>query len=132
MHGDSFCASAKNCYNLVSRNMFTTVIVDFFGAFVLFVGKILGTALCTLFTVLIIESLERPLSPLTVVVVALVSYQVFSLFAQIVHVGVDTIMICYMEDLERNKDGALYMSPELHRLLQDRATTANANRTPTK
>jgi len=104
--------------------MFTTVIVDLFGVFVLFVGKILGTALCTLFTVWIIDALKRPLSPLTVVVVAVVSYRVFSLFAQIVQVGIDTIMVCYMEDLERNKDGALYMSPELHRLLQQEKASA--------
>lgn len=44
MHGDSFCTSAKNVFNLVSRNMFSAVVVDLLGEFVLFVGKLLGTA----------------------------------------------------------------------------------------
>ncbi len=50
MYGEGFCASAKNCYTLVSRNMFSAVVVDVLGRFVLFVGKLLGTALCTIFT----------------------------------------------------------------------------------
>jgi len=120
MHGQGFCASAKGVFNLIERNMFSAVVVDFLGEVILFIGKLLGTAATTMFTVGIINHLGRQISPLTVTISALVSYRVFSLFARIVHVGVDTIMVCYMEDLERNKDGALYMSTELHSLLQDK------------
>jgi len=126
MHGEGFCTSAKSCFNLISRNMFSAIVVDFLGVFVLFVGKLLGTSICTMFTVGIIHHLGRPISALTVTVIALVSYRIFSLFAQIVHVGVDTIMVCYMEDLERNREGALYMDPELHRMFQEK--TSNGKR----
>eukprot|EP01114_Cavostelium_apophysatum_P018448 TRINITY_DN5704_c0_g2_i1.p1 TRINITY_DN5704_c0_g2~~TRINITY_DN5704_c0_g2_i1.p1 ORF type:complete len:517 (-),score=119.80 TRINITY_DN5704_c0_g2_i1:80-1630(-) len=125
MHGDSFCKSAKGCFNLISRNMFSAVVVDFLGEFVLFVGKLLGTAVTTMFTVGISNHLGRQISPVTATVAALTAYRVFSLFASIVHVGVDTIMVCYLEDLERNKEGALYMSPELHRMLQDKCSDSN-------
>lgn len=118
MHGENFCTSAKNCFNLVSRNMFTAVIVDLFGEFVLLVGKLLGTALVTLFTVGICHHVGRPISPVTVTIAAFFAYRIFALFAKIVHVGVDTIMVCYLEDLERNREGALYMTPDLHRMLQ--------------
>jgi len=128
MHGDGFCTSAKNVFNLISRNMFSAVVVDLLGEFVLFVGKLLGASLCTIFTVGIVNHLGRAISPLTVTITAFVAYQVFDLFAHIVHVGVDTIMVCYLEDLERNKDGALYMSPELHRMLQDKATETNKSK----
>lgn len=127
MHGDGFCQSAKNCYNLISRNMFTAVVVDMLGGFVLFVGKLLGTASTVMFTVGIINHLQRPLSPVTVSIIAVVAYRIFSLFSSIVHVGVDTIMVCYCEDLERNKEGALYMSPDLHRLLQSKASESKTN-----
>jgi len=128
MHGDSYCTSAKNVFDLISRNMFSVVVVDLLGEFVLFVGKLLGTSLCTLFTVGIVDHLGREISPVTVTVIVIASYNVFSLFANIVHVGVDTVMVCYLEDLERNKEGALYMSPELHRMLQNKVTETNSKR----
>jgi len=125
MHGDSFCGSAKNVFNLVSRNMFSAVVVDLLGEFVLFVGKLLGTAGSVALTVVTLQLTHRPLSPVTITVVAVGAYHIFSLFSQIVSVGVDTVMVCYLEDLERNKEGALYMDPELHRMLQDKASRNN-------
>jgi hypothetical protein len=133
MHGDSFCTAARNCYNLISRNLFSAVVVDLLGDFVLFVGKILGTAICTIFTVLLVDSLGREVYGLTVVAVVVISFAVFNLFAHIVGVGVDTVFVCYLEDLERNGDnGTLYIDPELHRMLQDRASDAKTqDRQPT-
>jgi len=104
--------------------MFSTVVVDVLGEIILFIGKLLGTAVTTMFTVGIINHLGRQISPLTVTITAVVSFRVFSLFAKIIHVGVDTIMVCYLEDLERNKDGALYMSTDLHNLLQKKSQTS--------
>jgi len=122
MHGDSFCTSAKNCYNLISRNLFSAVIVDVLGDFVLFVGKVLGTAICTIFTVLLVDSLGREVYGLTVTAVVVVSFVVFNMFSHIIGVGVDTVFVCYLEDMERNGDsGNLYIDPEVHRMLQDRA-----------
>jgi len=131
MHGQSFCASAKGVFNLIERNAFSAVVVDVLGEVILFIGKLLGTAATTMFTVGIISHLGRPISVVTVAITAVVSFRVFSLFAKIVHVGVDTVMVCYLEDMERNKEGALYMSPDLHGLLQNkvaenrRANTVN-------
>jgi hypothetical protein len=124
MHGDSFCTSAKNVFNLISRNMFTAVVVDFLGDFVLFVGKLLGTALAVFLTIVTLEQLHRPISPVTIAVIGVVSFKIFSLFASIVSVGVDTVMVCYLEDLERNKNGSLYMSPDLHKMLQEKVSNA--------
>jgi len=101
------------------------VVVDVLGEFVLFVGKLLGTALCTMFTVATIDYLGRPISAVTVTLAAVISFRVFSLFASIVSVGVDTVFVCYLEDLERNQEGGLYMSPELHQMLQQKANRLN-------
>jgi len=121
MHGDGFCSSAKNCFNLISRNFFSAAIVDLLGEFVLFVGKLLGTAACTIFTLGIVQTLGRQLSGVTIGMVAAVAFAIFSIFAHVVGVSVDTVMVCYLEDLERNKDGALYISPDLHKMLQQKA-----------
>lgn len=69
-------------------------------------------------TVAIVSSLGRPIGAVTVIVVVVVSYLIFSLFASIISVGIDTVFVCYCEDLERNKEDGLYISPDLHRLFQ--------------
>ena len=126
MHGDSFCTSAKNVFDLVSRNMFTVVVVDFLGIFVLNVGKILGTAATTIFTLAITEHMHKEVSPLTIALIVIISFLVFHLFSKIISTGVDTIFVCYCEDLERNKEGQLYMTPTLHNMLKDNARKTNS------
>jgi len=121
MHGDNFCTSARNCCNLIARNFFSAVIVDLLGEFVLFVGKLLGTAACTIFTLAVVQSLGRQLSSVTVVMVAVIAYAIFTIFAHVVGVSVDTVLVCYLEDMERNKDSTLYISPSLHKMLQQKS-----------
>jgi len=120
MHGDGFCTSAKNCFDLVSRNFFSAAIVDMLGEFVLFVGRLLGTAACTLFTIAVVQGFGRTISTVTIVMVVVISFVIFTIYAHIIGVGVDTVMVCYLEDMERNSDDALYISPVLHKMLQDK------------
>jgi len=121
MHGDGFCSSARNVYDLISRNSFSAVIVDTLGEFVLFVGKLLGTSACTIFSLFLLQHLGREISPVTIAAVVITSFAVFNLFANIVGSGVDTVLVCYLEDLERNKGSNLYIEPSLHDLLQQKA-----------
>jgi hypothetical protein len=38
------------------------------------------------------------------------------------------VFVCYLEDMERNGDsGNLYIDPELHKMLQDRAASMKVN-----
>jgi len=121
MHGDSFCSSAKNVSQLISRSAFTTVVVDALGQFVLFVGKLFGTALTTLAAVIALHALDREVSGVTISLVVVISFTIFHIFGHVIGVGVDTVLVCYLEDLERNKESGLYVSPEVHRMLQHRA-----------
>ena len=120
MHGESFCGSARNVFNLMSRNYFDAVFTDLMGEFVLFVGRILGTAACTIFTMALVHGLGRHLSGMTVTVVGVIAWVIFTIFAHIVGTGVDTVFVCYLEDSERNKEN-LYVSPDLHKMLKQRA-----------
>jgi len=116
MHGYSFCKAARECFDLLSRNMFDAVIMDVIGAFVLFVGKVLFTAV-TIFVVL----LSNPhLGAVTVLLVGVIAFVLLHIIQHIIGAGVDTVFICYLEDLEMNPDGNLFMSPEVHAMLQDR------------
>ncbi len=114
----------------MSRNFLSAVVVDLISDFVLFFGKVLGSCLVTLLTVVAMDSLDHSVSLLTIVLIAIGTYLVFSLFGSIVGTGVDTVLICYLEDLERNRDGALNMNVELHNMLQERTDKLRAASPP--
>jgi hypothetical protein len=72
--------------------------------------------------------LDRPISVVTITLVVVISYCVFNLISKILHTGVDAVFVSYMIDLERNKQsGALYIDPELHRMLQQKADAKYIN-----
>jgi len=120
MHGYSFCHAARECFDLVSRNFFSAVIMDTIAGFVLFVGKALFTALCTIIAIAVLDAQGRPLTAVTLALTVVISFSVLHIISHVVGVSVDTVFICYLEDLELNgKDGNMYISPDLHALLQD-------------
>jgi hypothetical protein len=122
MHGYSFCKAAKECFDLVSRNFFTTVIMDVISGFVLFMGKILFTAISVILTIGIVDNLGRQLSIVTVGLTGAISFVVLHIISHIIGAGINAVFVCYLEDLENNKDGNLYISPDLHQMLQDKAS----------
>jgi len=127
MHGEAFCTSARGTFDLISRNSFSAVIADTLAEFVLFVGKLLGTAATTLFAIILLHALHREISLVIIMYVIVVSFVIFSLFANIVAVGVDTVLVCYLEDVERNKGSNLLIEPTLHELLQEKQRQAAIN-----
>jgi len=122
MHGESFCASARNCFELVGRNLFSVAVIDVLGKFVLFVGKILGTSVCVIYAIATLDMMGKAISPVTIALVVVIAWVILSIFAHIVGAGVDTVFVCYLEDLERNgQNGTLLVDPSLHTLLQQKA-----------
>jgi len=126
MHGESFCSSAKNCFELITRNLFTAVIVDVLGDLVLFVGKVFCTSACTLFALVLLRVLEREISGICIASVIVSSFTVFSLFANVIGTGVDTLLVCYLEDKERNMGILLSSNSELHEMLEQKHRTVNS------
>jgi len=120
MRGDSFISSAKSTFDLISRNSFSAVVVDTLGELVLLIGKLLGTSACTIIALIALHFLDRTAAMVTIIAVMIISFVVFSLFANIVAVGVDSILICYLEDLENNDGRDPNIDPALHLILQDR------------
>jgi hypothetical protein len=121
MHGHSFCNAAKECFDLISRNFFSAVIMDVISGFVLFMGKLLFTAISIIMTMGIVEHLGRQLSVVTISLTGAISFVVLHIISHVIGVGINAVFVCYLEDLEANKDGNLYISPDLHRMLQDKA-----------
>ncbi|XP_030052905.1 choline transporter-like protein 2 isoform X2 [Microcaecilia unicolor] len=129
IYGTNFCTSARNAFLLLMRNIVRVAVVDKVTDFLLFLGKLLVVG-CTgilaffFFThrIKIIQDTAPHLNyywvPILTVVIG--SYLIAHGFFSVYGMCVDTLFLCFCEDLERN-DGSLerpyYMSPELSEIL---------------
>uniref|UniRef100_A0A8C5D9J1 Choline transporter-like protein n=1 Tax=Gouania willdenowi TaxID=441366 RepID=A0A8C5D9J1_GOUWI len=139
IYGKNFCTSSKDAFFLLMRNVLRVAVLDRVTDFLLFLGKLLiagsvGTLAFFFFSgelpVLQAEvpSLNYPWVPILTVIFG--SYMIANGFFNVFTMCVDTLFLCFCEDLERN-DGSssrpYYMSPGLHKILrkQEEATTSS-------
>ncbi|XP_046899758.1 choline transporter-like protein 2 isoform X2 [Hypomesus transpacificus] len=135
IYGKSFCPSARDAFFLLMRNIVRVAVLDKVTDFLLFLGKLLIVGIvgiCSFFffsgRIKAVEQTAPSLNyywvPILTVVVGsyLIAHGFFSVYAMCV----DTLFLCFCEDLERN-DGSserpYFMSPELHEILS-KATKA--------
>uniref|UniRef100_A0A4W5NSE0 Choline transporter-like protein n=1 Tax=Hucho hucho TaxID=62062 RepID=A0A4W5NSE0_9TELE len=129
IYGKSFCTSARDAFFLLMRNIIRVAVLDKVTDFLLFLGKLLIVGIvgiCSFFffsgRIKAVEQTAPSLNyywvPILTVVVGsyLIAHGFFSVYAMCV----DTLFLCFCEDLERN-DGSperpYFMSPELHEIL---------------
>uniref|UniRef100_A0A452R546 Choline transporter-like protein n=1 Tax=Ursus americanus TaxID=9643 RepID=A0A452R546_URSAM len=131
IYGKNFCRSARDAFNLLMRNVLKVAVMDKVTDFVLILGKILvagciGVLAFLLFTHRLPTMIEGPTSlnyywiPLLTVIIGsyLVAHGFFSVYAMCI----DTIFICFLEDVERNDGSAerpYYMSQSLLKILNE-------------
>ena len=125
IYGKNFCSAGKAAFSLIIRNVVRIFVLDKTVDFVLLVGKILvsagtaGLAWAFFSNAIYIQNVDAPevsnYWPL-VVIIGLVVYFIASGFFSVYSMAVDTVFICFVEDLERN-DGSgekpYYMSKSL-------------------
>ncbi|XP_040910970.1 choline transporter-like protein 5-A isoform X3 [Toxotes jaculatrix] len=129
IYGKNFCTSAREAFFLLMRNVVRVAVLDRVTDFLLFLGKVViaggvGVLAFLFFTRKIpviqeeVPNLNYYWVPLLTVVIGayLIAHGFFSVYAMCV----DTLFLCFCDDLERN-DGSsekpFHMSPELHRIL---------------
>ncbi|XP_054896789.1 choline transporter-like protein 2 isoform X2 [Poeciliopsis prolifica] len=129
IYGKSFCTSARNAFFLLMRNIVRVAVLDKVTDFLLFLGKLLIVGIVGIFSffffsgrIKVVENAAPSLNyywvPILTVVVGsyLIAHGFFSVYAMCV----DTLFLCFCEDLERN-DGSserpYFMSKELHEIL---------------
>ncbi|XP_054546870.1 choline transporter-like protein 5 isoform X2 [Talpa occidentalis] len=131
IYGKNFCISARDAFNLLMRNILKVAVVDKLTDFVLLLGKILvagciGILAFFLFTQRIPMIVEGPTTlnyywvPLLTVILGsyLIAHGFFSVYAMCI----ETIFLCFLEDIERNEgttERPYYMSPSLLKILND-------------
>uniref|UniRef100_A0A673KG71 Choline transporter-like protein n=1 Tax=Sinocyclocheilus rhinocerous TaxID=307959 RepID=A0A673KG71_9TELE len=121
IYGKNFCASARDAFFLLMRNVMRVAVLDKVTDFLLFLGKLLisgSVGESTFSSVEEVPSLNYYWVPLLTVIFG--SYMIAHGFFNVYAMCVDTLFLCFCEDLERN-DGSpskpYYMPPGLHRIL---------------
>ncbi|KAK7940167.1 hypothetical protein WMY93_003493 [Mugilogobius chulae] len=123
IYGKNFCTSAKNAFFLLLRNMLRVAVLDKVTDFLLFMGKLLVVGLVSVFGYFFFSGKMKPMEstapnlhyywvPLVTAVIG--SYLIAHGFFSVYSMCVDTLFLCFLEDLERN-DGSLdrpYLMPE--------------------
>ncbi|XP_068958348.1 choline transporter-like protein 5 [Petaurus breviceps papuanus] len=126
IYGENFCTAARDAFMLVMRNVVRVAVLDKVTEFLLWMGKllistgigVLGYMFFTKKLPITAPALNYYWLPLLMIVFGsyLIAHGFFSVFAMCV----DTLFLCFCEDLERN-DGSIerpyYMSPKLLQIL---------------
>jgi len=138
--GTNFCKSAAAAFNLIMRNLVRVVVLDSVVDFLLFLGKLLITIVSGSVSYLVfagyfpeiigeIATLNYFYTPVACIVVG--SYFIASSFFGVYGMAVDTLFLCFLEDLERN-DGSVerpyLMSTRLRKILGKMQQTAEESR----
>ncbi|CAM5159465.1 unnamed protein product [Eretmochelys imbricata] len=138
IYGKNFCTSAKNAFKLLMRNIIRVVVLDKVTDLLLFFGKLLvvggvGVLGFFFFSGRIEISDPQFRSPslnyywLPILTVVVGAYLIAQGFFSVYSMCVDTLFLCFLEDLERN-DGSVekpyYMSSSLMKLLNKKNKTA--------
>ncbi|XP_037332178.2 choline transporter-like protein 2 isoform X1 [Pungitius pungitius] len=133
IYGKSFCSSARDAFLLLMRNMIRVAVLDKVTDFLLFLGKLLIVGLVGIFAFFFFSGRVKAFEntaphlhyywvPILTVVVGsyLIAHGFFSVYAMCV----DTLFLCFCEDLERNDGSAAkpyYMSSTLREILWKKA-----------
>ncbi|BFZ20245.1 hypothetical protein BsWGS_23284 [Bradybaena similaris] len=131
IHGGNFCSAAKDGFLLMMRNVLRAFVLDKVCDFLMFISKLMITGAISVlaffwfqgkipFFEKVVPDLNYFLS--AVILTALGAYLIADCFFDVYSIAVDTIFICFLEDLERNNGSAerpYYMSSNknLRRLL---------------
>ncbi|XP_063042135.1 choline transporter-like protein 4 [Engraulis encrasicolus] len=131
IYGKNFCVSAKNAFSLLLRNVVRVVVLDKVTDLLLLFGKLLvvgGVGVLSFFFfsgrikppdhMFQATALNYYWMPIITVVVG--SYMIAQGFFSVYSMCVDTLFLCFLEDLERN-DGSMekpyFMSKNLMKIL---------------
>lgn len=127
VYGKNFCWSAKEAFMLLFRNIARVFVLDKVTDFLLLLGKLVivgGVGIASFF--IFSGKLEVDQVPqlnyyfVPIIIITLSTYFIADIFFGVYEMGVDTLFLCFLEDIERN-DGSeekpYYMSKDLKKIL---------------
>ncbi|XP_046721930.1 choline transporter-like protein 2 isoform X1 [Silurus meridionalis] len=143
IYGKNFCTAARDAFFLLMRNVIRVAVLDKVTDFLLFLGKLLIVGIVGIISffffsgrakgVDVVPNLNYYWVPILTIAVGsyLIAHGFFSVYAMCV----DTLFLCFCEDLERNDGSAArpyYMSSTLHDILSKNteAPAVNSSSSP--
>lgn len=125
IHGRNFCLSAKDAFNLLMRNCLRVVTLGRVTDFLFFLSKVLIAVSMAALTYFFYSSSnakgEITYKLVPMLLVGIGSYIIATIFFNVYSMAVDTLFLCFLEDVERN-DGSeekpYFMSKNLMKILK--------------
>lgn len=126
IYGKSYCSSAKEAFSLLLRNPARTIAINGVTGFILFLGKLLVTGgigvgsffWFSQYNSFLPDKLNYTIVPIAICTIG--AYLVTVLFFNVYDMGIDTLFLCFLEDLERH-DGSpekpYFMTPALRKIM---------------
>ena len=124
VYGYGFCKAGRKSFELLVKNAVRAGTLDRVTDFILFLGKIIVVAAVTIITYFLLEQndslfmakeLNYKWVPLIMVMVG--TYSIASCFFSVYSMAVDTIFLCFLEDLDRHQGGPYFMGKDLKKIL---------------
>jgi choline transporter-like protein 2/4/5 len=116
IHGTPFCPSARNMFSLIARNILRIGALVFTAELCLFIGKLFVTVLATATSYYFLsaayaDKLYDLVAP--TMFVAIMAWMTATMFMDVLHMGVDTILHCFISDEEHNNGVAVFATDNM-------------------
>ena len=125
VYGYNFCKAGSKSFMLLTKNFVRAGTLDKVTDFILFIGKLIVVSIVALVTFSAFSNsdtnpLEMELNYrfVPMVVIILATYAIASSFFSVYSMAVDTIFLCFLEDLDKHPGGPYFMSEDLKQILE--------------
>lgn len=109
--GNSFIQSSREIMKLLSVETARTILLEIVLSYVLLLGQLCGTAIITLFTIYVIEAKHLHVGVISVIVISISTFLLFSVISKAILVTANTILVFTINDLTMDHDSNEFKTP---------------------
>jgi len=117
IYGYSFCHGARRGFSLIAGNLLRVAALNCVSGFIVFLGKLFVCVVTALVAFIFFRSNANDIGDYVIptVAIAILAYAISVAFFNVFDIAVDTLLLCFCEDCERNNgaDRPFYMSDNL-------------------
>eukprot|EP01132_Coremiostelium_polycephalum_P005149 gene5149-6409_t len=122
IYGYSFCEGAKRGFSLILSNILRVGAVNLIGSFLMFLGRILITVVTLGISFYVLQRQDDlTFYVIPVILIGFIAFAIATGFMSVYDMAIDTMLLCFCEDCERN-DGSeerpYYMSKRLQKFVK--------------
>ncbi|EGC31065.1 hypothetical protein DICPUDRAFT_57949 [Dictyostelium purpureum] len=122
IYGYSFCEGAKRGFQLILTNILRVAAVNMVSSFLMFLGRIFITAATVGISLYLLERFENlTFYVIPAILIGFIAFAISTGFMSVYDMTIDTILLCFCEDCERNDGSAerpYFMSKRLQKFVK--------------